>query len=267
MKPFNLVTLIKDFTTSRERIFWIALFLILISGGCLRFYGLSWDTGFPFTPHPDERAILMKGSEIEFPPLNKLSILLDADASSWNPHWFPYGSFPLYLLEILQKISALLFSSISEDSRILARSLSAIADLGTIVGVALLGRAAFDRKVGILAATFTAFSVIHIQLSHFFAFDTFMTFFSVWTLYFLYRTIESGRRKDTVISGILLGLGLATKISLIPLLGAFAFTQLICLSRSFNQKDRSSLQMRRTAISAGWGVAACFFAFIAARLT
>ena len=129
MKPFNLVTLIKDFTISRERIFWIALFLILISGGCLRFYGLSWDTGFPFTPHPDERAILMKGSEIEFPPLNKLSILLDADASSWNPHWFPYGSFPLYLLEILQKISALLFSSISEDSRILARSLSAIADL------------------------------------------------------------------------------------------------------------------------------------------
>ena len=259
------MTLIKNFAISKERLFWVALFLVLISAGCLRFYGLSWDSGFPFTPHPDERAILMKGSEIEFPPVNKLLILLDPDESSWNPDWFPYGSFPLYLLEILQKIRALLFSSVSEDVRVLARSLSALADLGTIVGVALLGRAAFDRKVGILAAIFTAFSVIHIQLSHFFAFDTFMTFFSVWTLYFLYRSIEHRRRKDMVISGILLGLGLATKISLIPLLAAFAFTQLICIARSFNQRDGYSVQIRRTVLSGTWGIVACFFAFTVAQ--
>ena len=30
----------------------------------LRLYGINWDQGFPYTPHPDERAILMKVAEI-----------------------------------------------------------------------------------------------------------------------------------------------------------------------------------------------------------
>ena len=76
-----------------------ALLAICLLALGLRFYGLNWDDGFPYTPHPDERAILAKVDEIAPPSLGNLGVLLDADESPWNPRWFPYGSLPLYLLK------------------------------------------------------------------------------------------------------------------------------------------------------------------------
>ena len=51
------------------------------------------------------------------------------------------------------------------DLRTLARSISVLADLGTIIGIAMLGKSAFSRRVGLLAALLISFSVIHIQLA------------------------------------------------------------------------------------------------------
>ena len=82
----------------------VALVAIIAIALALRLYGLNWDSGFPHTPHPDERAILMKVAEISPPAPGNLGSLFDADESSWNPRWFPYGSFPLYLLKGVQLV-------------------------------------------------------------------------------------------------------------------------------------------------------------------
>ena len=84
-----------------------AVLVILALSLGLRLYGLNWDQGFPYTPHPDERAILMKVAEISPPAPSDLGQLLDADESSWNPRWFPYGSLPLYMLKGVQLVYSL----------------------------------------------------------------------------------------------------------------------------------------------------------------
>ena len=224
MSKRNLIILL---TKSPEKTYWLALILILAIASFLRFNGINWDHGFGFTPHPDERAIFMKVWEIEFPSLSNLSILFDQSASTWNPHWFPYGSLPIYLLKILQSIWEMITGSEVFDPRIMARSLSTLADLGTIVGTALLAKVCFSNRVSLLAALLVSFSVIHIQLSNFFAFDTFVSLFAVWTLFFLYRVAKKGRLRDSIIAGVLIGFGLASKISFFPIIGVFLFSHLI----------------------------------------
>ena len=192
-----------------------------------RLYGLDWDHGFPYTPHPDERAILAKVDEISPPALGDLDTLFDADESPWNPRWFPYGSFPLYLLKGVQLISALGPGDGLTDLRITGRAISALADVGTVFLVFLLGRAVYGRRVGLLASLFAALAVIHIQLSHFFAVDTLVALFSIGAVYFLYRVARTGHLRDSVLAGALIGLGLATKVSFGPIYAAFLVAHVV----------------------------------------
>ena len=204
-----------------QRATTIVLAAILLIALALRLYGLNWDEGFGWTPHPDERAILFKVIEIEPPGLGELSVLLDAEESPWNPRWFPYGSFPLYLLKVLDILRSDLTGSGSEDLRVPARAVSALADVVTILIAYLIGKALWSRRVGVLAAGLIAFSVIHIQLSHFFAVDTLMALFATATLYFLIRVARRGRYSDSALAGLCIGLGLATKVSVAPILAAY----------------------------------------------
>ena len=105
----------------------------------LRFYGLDWDKGYPYTPHPDERAILMHVSNLALPGVADLGILLNPEDSPWNPQWFPYGSFPLYLLKGVQLTYSSWPGAELQDLRLLGRALSALADVGTVLVVFLMG--------------------------------------------------------------------------------------------------------------------------------
>ena len=134
----------------------------------LRLYGLDWDQGYSYTPHPDERAILSKVDDLSPPTLGRLGQLLDADESTWNPRWFNYGSFPLYLLKGVQLVYALGPGDGFTDLRLVGRAISAVADVATVFMVFLLGSRVYGRRVGVLAAAMAALAVMHIQLSHFF---------------------------------------------------------------------------------------------------
>ena len=78
----------------------VLLIAVLVVALALRFYGLAWDAGFSYTPHPDERAILDRVLGVSPPGLGELGLLLDAEQSPWNPRWFNYGSFSLYVLKV-----------------------------------------------------------------------------------------------------------------------------------------------------------------------
>ena len=126
---------------------WITLAAIIIVALVLRINGINWDAGYGYTPHPDERAILDHVNQLAFPDAGELGVLLDRDASPWNPGWFPYGSFPLYLLKLVQTVVPG-----DHDLRILGRAVSALFDVGTVVFVYLLASRMYGWREGVLAA-------------------------------------------------------------------------------------------------------------------
>jgi YYY domain-containing protein len=215
----------------------VGLLAVIALSLALRLYGLSWDQGFDWTPHPDERAILMRVAELSPPSVGDLGVLLDAEESPWNPRWFPYGSFPLYFLKGVQLIYGLLPVSDLNDLRIAGRLVSALADVATVAMVFVIGKTLYTRRIGLWASALVTLAVIHIQLSHFFAVDTFLALLTVLTMYFLVRVAREGRVGDSVFAGLFLGLGLATKVSLAPILGAFAVAHLMY---AFGLADRTS---------------------------
>ena len=213
-----------------DRLDLVALAVIVLVAMVLRLYGVDWDRGYCYTPHPDERAILSHVAELSLPSVTNVGVLLDADESPWNPRWFPYGSFPLYLLSTAaaayETVPGLpLYSPCGgggHDLRALGRVISALADVGTVAVVYLLGRRMYGRREAILASSLVALAVIHIQLSHFFAVDTIATLCAVLAVYFMLRVGSGGRLRDSILAGVFVGLGLATKVSLLPIFLALA---------------------------------------------
>lgn len=203
----------------RSLLLWanrLALPLILAAALALRLYGLDWDGGALY--HPDERAILSHTYDLSLPPLDDLGVLLDADESPLNPRWFPYGTLPIYALKMLQvALSPVVDLDIVELSKV-GRVLSALADTATVFMVYRLALLLFTRRVALLAASLTALAVLHIQLAHFFAAETFQTLFIVAGLYFMVRVVRRARFRDSLWAGLFVGLAMATKVSSAPIL-------------------------------------------------
>lgn len=192
------------------------LVLVLLTAAALRLYNLSWDNGYLF--HPDERKILMVADQLRFPWPPDWSVLLSPE-SPWNPRFFAYGSLPLYVLRLATWLVGLLNPAMAElqSSYLVGRVLSVLFDLGTVWLVFGLGRRLFDAATGLLAATLVASTVLHIQLAHFYAVDTVLTFFILATVYVAVGMTRRARIGRGIWLGVLLGLSLATKVSAAPL--------------------------------------------------
>ncbi len=212
---------------SRDLVLALVLALTLAVALALRLYGVEWDSGYPFTPHPDERAILMRVGELGLPSPGEVGDLLDADLSPLNPRWFPYGSFPLYLLKAFQGLLSAVPGVEIHDLRVLGRALSALADTATVALVYALGARLYGRREGLLAAILVTLAVLHVQLSHFFAVDTIMAACAVAAVYLLARVAKEGRTRDSLAAGAVIGLGIATKVTLAPIYGAFVVAHAI----------------------------------------
>lgn len=220
------------------------LIAILALAIALRFYGLAWDEGFSYTPHPDERAILDHVHRVSPPGLGEIGLLLDAEQSPWNPRWFNYGSFPLYVLKAAQILGEPLLGEDINDIRALGRALSSLADIATVLAMYSIAALVFDRRTGLLAAALTAFAVIHIQLSHFFAVDTLQAMLAVAALYFMVKVARDGELRDSMFAGALVGLGLATKASQLPIVAPFVIAHLM-FAFNLNGKDATDRFERR----------------------
>jgi type III secretory pathway component EscS len=76
------------------------------------------------------------------------------------------------------------------DMRLLGRQFSAVADLFAILFLYLLVSHLYGRRVGLLAALFSALTVMQIQQSHFFTVDLFANAFAMLTLWFAVAILE-----------------------------------------------------------------------------
>jgi Dolichyl-phosphate-mannose-protein mannosyltransferase len=221
----------------------LALSGIAILGLALRLYGLDWDQmqaryqllvrlygldaaqGNNF--HPDERQILFHVVQLSWP--GNWAQFFNAATSPLNPHFFAYGSFPLYLLaavgNILSHISAPLanFANLTLTGRVL----NAIFDCGTILLVGWLGLLLTNDRtpgrryawsVALLAAALVAFTPFQLQLSHFYTVDTMLLFFVTLTVLACVVLVDTDKPvRWSLVAGLGYGLALATKFSAAPL--------------------------------------------------
>ncbi len=181
---------------------------IFLLAAIFRLYGVNWDQNQHL--HPDERFLTMVAGEISWP--KDLIEYLDTSISSLNPHnrgfsFFVYGTFPIFLTKWVAEIVG---QGDYNGLTIVGRQLSALFDLGTVILVFLIGKQINTNKpinkssnqlikkgkIGLLdnwvignwiipltGMFLYSIMVLPIQLSHFFAVDTYLTFFTILSFY------------------------------------------------------------------------------------
>lgn len=211
----------KTLSFIKKRKTLIVLLCILTFGFSLRAYNIQWDSNYLF--HPDERAIVLFTIPLTLP--KSLSSFLSIE-SPLNPHFFAYGNFPLYLLKFFAVIASFQYPQYLQygNIQIIGRYISILTDTLSILLTFLIARKIFSPKIGLFAAFFYSVSVLPIQLSHFYAVDTLLSFFMLATFYALLSSLYQRKLKTTLTAGIFLGLSLATKISSLPLLATLFFS-------------------------------------------
>lgn len=202
---------------------WLLVPIALLAFA-LRVHGLKWDGGYHL--HPDERYITIVITDRilpDWPP--DWHALLDPDRSPLNPRSddsvtgqprdFAYGSLPLFVTKAvaggMQAVSGTPWTDYDHIA-LVGRVLSALLDVGTLLLVYALARR-YGRAYANLAALLLGVCVLHIQLAHFFATDTWVTFFATAAVLAFLRGAERRRTRDFVLAGALTGAAIASKAS------------------------------------------------------
>ena len=203
-------------TYHRLRLWLIAL---VVFAAAVRLIGLNFDDRHFF--HPDERRIAFAVEELSFKPLQL------------NPHFFAYGSFPLYVTRAATSVLGLVDERLSHYDNIIliGRGVSALAGTFTVILLVLLGARLYNRSVGLLAGFLLAACVLHLQNSHYMTTDVFLTFMVTLALSFLVGVVQRGWTRDYVYAGIAIGLATATKFSALPLLAPLAIACVVRMAR------------------------------------
>ncbi len=145
-----------------------------------------------------------------------------------NPHFFAYGSLPMYLMKFGGHLASLLTGQDWADWEhitLVGRFLSGLWSMGTLLLIFFLGRLAYlpglgrqrSDLVGLAAAAFMAVTVLDIQLAHFATSDVTLTFFTTLAIYLAIRLSRSGRWQTALWLGASVGLALSSKISAAPI--------------------------------------------------
>jgi 4-amino-4-deoxy-L-arabinose transferase-like glycosyltransferase len=185
------------------------LFLIAILLGIgMRFYGLKW--GLPYHFHSDEHLVASFTEKLR--TAESITQLLHPDRL-----FFLYSPFLMYLLIALVTVASFFHSFSHTDAGsltlyfLLGRCLVVCFSSLTLIMVYQLGKRLFTKSIGMLAAVFLAFTVLHIRDSHFYLPDVPMTFFVVLTVFFAAGIMEGKGIKSYILTGVFAGVGIATK--------------------------------------------------------
>lgn len=199
----------------------LIFFIILLVGILLRFNNINWDENMHL--HPDERFLTMVGNAQRIP--SNIFEYLNQTLSPLNPanvgyKFFVYGSFP----STVNKILAVFFGNDSYNAFTLqGRMLSAFFDMLVVVVVYKMLElfeeiSGFSERVKFYGAFLYAISVLPIQLSHFYAVDTFLNFFVFASLYFALKFYAKGNVSYVILSSMFFGFALASKVSAVFML-------------------------------------------------
>jgi 4-amino-4-deoxy-L-arabinose transferase-like glycosyltransferase len=182
-----------------DRVPALLLFSIFLLGAVARFWNLDWDGG-AYTLHPDEWA------------LNQVVRRLGPDL---NPHFFFYGSFPIYLYRGTAEVLTWLTGTDWLDTTRLAligRFYAALCGTLMLPLVFQVGRRLWGVTPGLVAASLAAGAPLLIQSAHFGTVDTMIALAGVAILWLSLR-IADGGTGILVAAAVVLGLAIATKLT------------------------------------------------------
>lgn len=250
----------------------LALGITAALGLAVRLYGLDWDgmlsryqwlahlygagaaQGTNF--HPDERQIMYQVVKLSWP--TSWAQFFDQAHSPLNPHFFAYGTFPLYLLASIGHLLSHISPALADFAHLTltGRFLNALFDTGTILLTAWLAllltsdpapdranalravsfaRSNRNWSVALLAAACVAFTPFEVQQAHFYTVDTILLFFVMLTILACVKLVRTERVvRWSLVAGLGYGLALATKFSAAPL--AVPLLVAICL-RWYHRRD------------------------------
>jgi len=257
-------------TPKVEKTSWkvsVALIMILFIGAYFRFTGLNWDDGQH--QHPDERFITMVANQIK--GVGGIGEYFDTAISSLNPLQFgsyTYGMFPLFLTRMVADWVAMTdYDSIT----LVGRAMSGLFDLLAVWMLYLLGKRLYDKRIGLIAAALGAAAVLPIQLSHFFAVDSFSTVFVVAGFYFAIQAIPIHILNEKIslsnliyfgLFGFIIGLAGACKVNTLPVFGIIGLAGIVRIIIDWKKPEFYTVLK---IIFLGW-VLAAIAAFLAFRI-
>ena len=284
-----MVESLRTWARSHDWSFWLLLVVALFSL-IPRLYGLNWDANNHL--HPDEREIVFKAMCLSLPGTPRVANCdpvytgpgwFFSQSSPLNPHFFAYGSLPLYLLAAVSH--ALVWLTGVTHGRfvptdggawddfnhftLVGRALSALFDAASVLLAGLLARRLAGRWAGVLAAAFVATIAFDVQVAHFYAVDTLLLFFVLLTLLGCVALAQGphvapvtdsrldgeppiafwGSWRIGLAVGVAFALALATKVSALPLLAPM----LVALAlrwrrRGFDEALLAALGMAAAAV-------------------
>ncbi len=231
----------------------VLLVLTLIFGAYLRLVGQNWDD---FTHlHPDERfmtgvamsigngSLRFGGDEAtqsaamakcleRYPKTNGVGGYFDAECSDLYPPntgngQYVYGELPLFVVRLTAEVwNAVRYDPLNprlwlgyEGIHFVGRTVSAVADLFTILFIFLATRRLFGKWTGLLAAFLYCCSVLPIQLSHFWTVDAFSNLPLAIGFYFAARVMHRARWVDFFAFGVAFACALSSRINTLPFIG------------------------------------------------
>ena len=232
----------------------IAIALITIGGGILRFYGLDWGAPY-FHFHMDEHYVFM-GAEL---------LRRDPHEAAMSGKFFMYSPGPMYAVNYIRSgwewlAGAPLDLTTQRDQvtyMVLGRAFSAALGTFTIPAVYAVAARVAGRTAGVIAAFLIACSVLHLRESHFFTVDASLSFFSVVAWFFVVRNVQQGGWTSTLGSGVSLGLATVSKYTAVYLAPLIAVSELLSprAPRTLMPLSAWTRPILRTAVAGAVGVA------------
>jgi len=216
-----------------KKVIVFGIFLLLLYT-C--FVGLDW--GLPYPMHPDERnmavSIQRLNCEIQNPNF-KIQ-------NCFNPHFFAYGQFPLYLgyilIQIYHFVAQKLFLPISFFEAVMSlRIISAIASVATVFVLMKIIRLLF-KEVSFLSFIFYflffIFQPYFIQFAHFGTTESLLMLLYTLIIYYSLQLFNKLEWIATVFLSLFSGLAIATKMS------SFIFSIIPSLAVLFSKSTRKN---------------------------
>jgi hypothetical protein len=190
---------------------WGILAVILALALAVRLLGIN--RGLPYVYYPDE-AVLVNHA-VAF------------GTGNLNPHYFIYPSLYMYVLFLVYSLSYAVgwltgaFASTNDFVRLFfndatlfylpGRLIAALSGVMSVGMVYLLGRRAYNVRVGLIAAAFLTFSVLHVEFSHYVKTHVpagLLVIVALGLAWSIYVGEDSWRRY--ILAGVVAGLGAST---------------------------------------------------------
>ncbi|MEM7028335.1 MAG: glycosyltransferase family 39 protein [Chloroflexota bacterium] len=173
----------------------IILAVILLLGAYLRFQGLLFD--YPYFFNPDEARLIEWGRAFTYPNIF---------ASEW-------GTVPLILVKLMTGILNLFqISTTLVNLTVVGRIFAACLGCIIILMTFQLSKRLLNWQAGVIAATFTAFTVLLIQYAHVYSMDAIFSFLVLLAFFPILR-LPKNQTKDYLLAGLIIGVTMATRLN------------------------------------------------------